>query len=378
MRPILRIIGATASIAVLATLGACGDETSAPTTTAGDTGSASGTVEVQLSEEFCAGLAQENPPSDWADTAPAELRQGAAAIVTFAETLSSQEENPNVATELADTLGADDVADQIRALATVAGEQCDSAGENIEILTQVATAATFASGESDQAYCDALRTEFADPSEQPTIDALVDLAPAEQREALEQLASSTGTGGVVAGLGAMWGLGLYAEARCDIDGAFGMMARMALASPLAPGARAKIEEAGDIGFASCSTLSTEGTLVQDLLGAPATFETDPFGSCVWEVTDAGDGPDLFAVSVSTTELYGVGLDSIRDMPSFTPVEGLGDEAFTVSGWSSSVGGGTEGFTLYVLKDGIVTTFSVAGVRDGVTDQLRAIATQALG
>ncbi|MBM3662710.1 MAG: hypothetical protein FJW94_07460 [Actinobacteria bacterium] len=122
--------------------------------------------------------------------------------------------------------------------------------------------------------------------------------------------------------------------------------------------------------------------MQDLLGAPATFETDPFGGCLWEVTDAGDGPEAFAVTVSTTEIAGFVIDSMRgedaSLVKFTPVEGLGDEAFTVSGWSSQGEGGTEGSTLYVLKDGIVTTFSVKGVRDGVTDQLRAIATQALG
>jgi len=222
MRPILRIIGAAASMAVLATLGACGDETSAPTTTAGDTGSASGTVEVQLSEEFCAGLAQENPPSDWADTAPAELRQGAAAIVTFGEAMSPRSPFPDYATGIADTLGADGVAEQIDQLATAAVEQCE-ATEGVEVLPQIATAAVFAGGTADGPYCDALRTEFADPSEQPAVESLVDLAPAEQREALEQLASSTGTGGVGANLGALLGLGLYAEARCDIDGAFGMM-----------------------------------------------------------------------------------------------------------------------------------------------------------
>jgi len=134
----------------------------------------------------------------------------------------------------------------------------------------------------------------------------------------------------------------------------------------------------DIGFASCSTLSTEGTLVQDLLGAPATFETGPYGDCLWEVTDAGDGPEAFAVVTGTTEYYGKSIDRERGEASFTPVEGLGDEAFTLSGWFSNGEGGTEGSTLYVLKDGIVTTFSVKGVRDGVTDQLRAIATQALG
>jgi hypothetical protein len=225
-------------MAALATLGACGGETSTPTSStpgdtpttteaAGGSGSASGTVEVQLSEEFCAGLALENPPSDWADTAPAELRQGVAAIVTFGETLSSQEANPNVATELADTLGADGVADQIRTLATAAGEQCDASGEAVAILPQVATAATFASGESDQAYCDALRTEFADPSEQPAVESLIDLAPSEQQDALRELGASVGAGSDGAGpagnLGALLGLGLYAEARCDIEGAFGMM-----------------------------------------------------------------------------------------------------------------------------------------------------------
>lgn len=137
-------------------------------------------------------------------------------------------------------------------------------------------------------------------------------------------------------------------------------------------------DAGDTAFASCSTLSTEGTLVQDLLGAPATFELTPEGNCVWEVTDAGDGPEAFAVVTGTTEYYGAIVDQQRGEPSFTPVEGLGDEAFTVSGWTSPEGGGTKGSTLYVLKDGTVTTFSVKGVRDGVTDQLRAIATQALG
>jgi hypothetical protein len=228
------ILGAAAAIAVLATLSACGDETSTPTSSTPDStttttadGSASGTVEVELSEEFCAGLAQENPPNDWADAAPAELREGVAAVVTFVETLSSQEANPNVATELADTLGADGVAGQIRTLATAAGEQCDASGEAVAILPQVATAATFASGESDQAYCDALRTEFADPSEQPAVESLIDLAPSEQREALRELGASVGAGsdgpGPAGNLGALLGLGLYAEARCDIEGAFGMM-----------------------------------------------------------------------------------------------------------------------------------------------------------
>jgi hypothetical protein len=148
-------------------------------------------------------------------------------------------------------------------------------------------------------------------------------------------------------------------------------------SPSTPGGPST-KAAVDMGSAICSTLSTEGTLVQDLLGAPATFEITPEGSCVWEVTDPGDGPEAFAVVTSTTELYGAIIDEERGRPSFTPVEGLGDEAFTVSGWTSPVGGGMTGSTLYVLKDGTVTTFSVAGVKDGVTDQLRAIATQALG
>ena len=138
------------------------------------------------------------------------------------------------------------------------------------------------------------------------------------------------------------------------------------------------KDAGDEGFASCSTLSTDGTLVQDLLGAPARFELTPEGNCVWEVGNPGDGPAAFSVVTGTPEYYGAVVDRQRDEPSFMPVDGLGDEAFTVSGWTSPIGGGTNGSTLYVLGNGVITTFSVKGVKGGVTEQLRAIATQALG
>ncbi len=224
MRPTLRTIGAAASMAVLATLGACGDDNAAPASapsSAPASTSAAG-AGTELSAEFCTELGRETPTSQFVESAPEQLREGAAAVVAFADALSSQEPNPDVATELADTLGADGVAEQIDQLATAAVEQCE-ATEGVEVLPQIATAAVFAGGTADGPYCDALRTEFADPSEQPAVESLVDLAPAEQREALEQLASSTGTGGVGANLGALLGLGLYAEARCDIDGAFGMM-----------------------------------------------------------------------------------------------------------------------------------------------------------
>jgi hypothetical protein len=138
------------------------------------------------------------------------------------------------------------------------------------------------------------------------------------------------------------------------------------------------KDTGDTGFTSCSTLSTKGTLVQDLLGAPAKFELTPEGNCVWEVENPGDGPEAFSVVTGTTEYYGPVVEQQRGESSFTPVDGLGDEAFTVSGWTSPIGGGTNGSTLYVLENGTVTTFSVKGVKDGVTEQLRAIATQALG
>lgn len=222
MRPVLRTIGAAASMAVLATVGACGGDNAAPASAPTSTSTSAAGAGIELSAEFCTELGRETPTSQFVESAPEQLQEGAAAVVAFAEALSSQEPNPNVATELADTLGADGVAEQIDELASAAAEQCDGA-EGVEVLPQIAVAATFAGGETDGPYCDALRTEFADPSEEPTIDALVELAPAEQREALEQLASGAGTGGVGANLGALLGLGLYAEARCDIDGAFGMM-----------------------------------------------------------------------------------------------------------------------------------------------------------
>ena len=223
MRHTHRLLTAVVGVAVLATLGACGDDSSAPTSapTSAPSTAAAG-PDIELSAEFCTELGRETPTPQFVESAPEQLQEGAAAVVASGEALSSQEPNPNVATELADTLGADGVAEQIDQLATAAAEQCDST-EGVEILPQIAIAATFAGGETDGPYCDALRTEFADPSEQPTVESLVELAPAEQREALEQLASGAGTGGVGANLGALLGLGLYAEARCDIDGAFGMM-----------------------------------------------------------------------------------------------------------------------------------------------------------
>jgi len=220
MRHTHRLLTAVVGVAVLATLGACGDDSSAPTSAPSTTAAVG--ADVELSAEFCTELGRETPTPQFVESAPEQLQEGAAAVVASGEALSSQEPNPNVATELADTLGADGVAEQIDQLATAAAEQCDST-EGVEILPQIAIAATFAGGETDGPYCDALRTEFADPSEQPTVESLVELAPAEQREALEQLASGAGTGGVGANLGALLGLGLYAEARCDIDGAFGMM-----------------------------------------------------------------------------------------------------------------------------------------------------------
>ncbi len=220
MRHTHRLLTAVVGVAVLATLGACGDDSSAPTSAPSTTAAVG--ADVELSAEFCTELGRETPTPQFVESAPEQLQEGAAAVVASGEALSSQEPNPNGVTELADTLGADGVAEQIDQLATAAAEQCDST-EGVEILPQIAIAATFAGGETDGPYCDALRTEFADPSEEPTVESLVDLAPAEQREALEQLASGAGTGGVGANLGALLGLGLYAEARCDIDGAFGMM-----------------------------------------------------------------------------------------------------------------------------------------------------------
>lgn len=242
MRTTHRILGAAAAIAIVATLGACGDDSSAPTsapssdtppTTAASAGPAetadsadgadTAAANVELSADFCAKVSQENPPADLAAAAPEQLRDGTAAVVAFAETLSSQEANPDVGTELADTLGAPGVAEQIRALASAVAEQCGD-GEAAQILPEIATAADFAAGEADPAYCAALRTEFADPSKQPAASKLADLAPAEQRAALQRLAASPeGGGAAAANLGVLLGIGLYAEARCDVPGAFGMM-----------------------------------------------------------------------------------------------------------------------------------------------------------
>ena len=217
-----RLLTAVAGVAALATLGACGDDSATPTTAPPTSAAPSATAGVELSAEFCNELGRETPTSQFVESAPEQLQEGAAAVVAFAEALSSEEGNPDIVTELADTLGAAGIADQIDQLATAAAEQCEQS-EGVEVLPQIATAATFAGGEADGPYCDALRTEFADPSAEPTIDPLVDLAPAEQRAALEELASSAGSGSSSASLGTLLGLGLYAEARCNIDGAFGMM-----------------------------------------------------------------------------------------------------------------------------------------------------------
>ena len=230
----VRSIVGLAVLSVLLIAAGCGDsdgtiQASSPPTSEVD-GSRPG-AQVELSDEFCAVLDSPDAPTNLADLAPEGYEDASAALVllaqVFDDSTSQGPAGPRLA-KVADALGAEGIDTDLADLAASAAApgSCASA-DSAALLGSFSVVARFAQADALDDYCALLDGGFgaASDGQEPDPAAWAAAAPPEHRDALEGLdelmaQDQPGADAVATASGTFFGLGLYAEARCGIDGAF--------------------------------------------------------------------------------------------------------------------------------------------------------------
>jgi len=188
--------------------------------------SSSGDFDTALCAEF---ESEDGPSDELLAGLPAEYAATAGSIVEFGEALDAMGDNDDTSLDqLSDALTKDGLGDDLRAFAAFAEKECGESDGATQIA-QMAVAADMASAEQVDEYCTALADGFSDDNEggPEQLAALMDIAPEAHREgldALSKLDASTATDADMGALfGPLFGLGIYAEKVCGIDGAAAQM-----------------------------------------------------------------------------------------------------------------------------------------------------------
>lgn len=241
------------SISLIAVGCGGGDEATPPTTTISDettdaTSAASAQSspdgDNQLTSEACAALDAEQPPDDLAELVPSAYAQPAQLLLDLS---ASFDPNESMSSDLIDRLAEPTVSTTFSSFADSVERDCGpgQAGEGIRAYADMTQLA--AVGAIDD-YCRqlevALSLDAGDASSASALEAAIDLAPDEHGEALATLRAlmSSENGDFPDEIdptrifATNAGLGLYAEARCGVTGAFTTMLFAAAFLSLAAGA----------------------------------------------------------------------------------------------------------------------------------------------
>lgn len=190
---------------------------------------APGGAATSLDEAQCAVFDSDDGPDEtFVESMPKEYRAAAEAIAEFGDSMDAMGDNDDGSIDaLVTSLTKDGVSGKLREFAAFIDEQCGTS-EGSVIIAGLATASEMASEDKDAAYCDAIEAGFSTDDGGPEeIAALADIAPESHRDALTTLAavdpSSLDDAAEDEVFGPLFGLGIYAEDRCGIDGALAQM-----------------------------------------------------------------------------------------------------------------------------------------------------------
>ena len=171
---------------------------------------------------------EDGPDEKFVESMPDRYRDAATAIAEFGTSMDAMGDNDDGSIDgLVASLTKDGVAEQLRQFAADIEEQCGSS-EGSVVIGGIATASEMASAPKDAEYCDGIEAGFStDDGGAEEIAALADIAPESHREPLAALAAvdpeSMDSADQDALFGPMFGLGIYAEDQCGIEGALAQM-----------------------------------------------------------------------------------------------------------------------------------------------------------
>ncbi len=201
----------------------------ASTAPRGDTGS--GGVE-QVAKRACDAIEGSDLPDDFASMLPSKYGQAVTVVRQFETTMSGEDDQlaPGAVKKLADALSVDGAGKELVALSADLEEACGKS-DGTEAFRYLGEASSMVAVKRIDGYCKLLESSFkagAD-TEKSLLGSIESRAPEEHRAAIRAI-SKLGTDGqpadeeAVTALGsAFFGIGLYAEGRCGIEGAFAEM-----------------------------------------------------------------------------------------------------------------------------------------------------------
>lgn len=193
-------------------------------------GSTAATSSASLDEELCAvfGSDSAGPDEEFVAAMPEAYRGAAQSIVDFGTAMDAMGDNDDGSIDaLVDALTKDGVAAELREFAVFAEQECGQSEGSIAI-GGMATAAEMASEPEDADYCAAIEAGFATDDGGPEeLAALAEIAPGTHRDPLSVLTEidpeTMTTEDEDELFGPLFGLGVYAESACGIDGALAQM-----------------------------------------------------------------------------------------------------------------------------------------------------------
>jgi len=180
--------------------------------------------------DWCAALDQDEPPPDLADLVPSEFADATQTLLDITGMFDSLE--ASIPSDVIDRLAAPETSNGLAALAELAERQCGPS-ESVDGLRAYAQISALAGPAAQPDYCGQLATVLSlEASDDESASALVtalDVAPDEHAQALATLQALIASDGIpdeldpTQALVAAAGLGLYAEARCDVADSFATM-----------------------------------------------------------------------------------------------------------------------------------------------------------
>ena len=284
--------------------------------------------------ELCSEFdATDGPSKELINGLPSRFKGAITAVVDFGSAMDAMGDNDDGSVDdLIELLSRKDLGDQFRELSAFVEKECGSS-EGSASISALATAADVAAEPADDAYCAALQENFAgsgtsddETTTDDRIDALVEVAPESHRAALDELRSLGGSADdseSLGAFGALLGLGVYAQSRCDIDGA---LAQMLLGGMFA-----------GLGDASGDSPTTTASGPAPDADATAATAAVPAGTDLAFEVRSADLDDDGAYLASVVVPVGWEAESNFDV-SFSPPAGSGAGIFT----SLDVGAGCDG------------------------------------
>lgn len=222
--PMKRLPALLAALTLVLIAGCGDDETSKPSKPTGRSDTA---ATDKSTKALCTKMDDAESIDEFADDLPEQHRRAAEVLDGMAGAIDGKDET-DLGGLLEDLVVS---AKELESFSAWVEETCGADSEAAVGLRLLPTVAEFASVPADEDYCDALRTTFDsdEAAGAPDFSPLLDAAPKAHLKALERIAALADAteepdAEVAEELGAgLLGIGMYAEARCGVEGATAQM-----------------------------------------------------------------------------------------------------------------------------------------------------------